>query len=260
MKVFLSWSGNRSKLVAELLDDWLRCVLQAVRPWISTRDIDRGALWFNQISEQLSETGLGIVCLTAENKNKPWILFEAGALAKGLSASRVCTLLVDIVPTDIEDPLAQFNHTLPNKEGIGSLVRTLNAALQDKGLDERVLDRVFETYWPQFEAGFADALTASPSSPPPERTEDSLLKEILSNTRRLNLRVKDLESRLLSARPSSTGATAAAGSAADKPTRLGFGLRGLVDPQGNEGTNALLRELSADLPPNALMQPPASSD
>ena len=106
MKVFLSWSGPRSKAVAELLNDWLRCVLQACKPWISSRDIDRGALWFSEISGQLSDTGIGIVCLTSDNKSKPWILFEAGALAKGLSHVRVCTLLIDLKPSDIEDSLA----------------------------------------------------------------------------------------------------------------------------------------------------------
>ena len=76
MKVFLSWSGERSRLVATLLDEWLRCVLQAIRPWISTKDIDRGSLWFSEIQDQLQDVTTGIICLTQENKEKPWILFE----------------------------------------------------------------------------------------------------------------------------------------------------------------------------------------
>jgi hypothetical protein len=42
MNVFISWSGERSKKVAELLDNWLQCVLQSVKPWMSSRGIDRG--------------------------------------------------------------------------------------------------------------------------------------------------------------------------------------------------------------------------
>ena len=34
MKVFMSWSGTRSKATAELLCDWTKCVIQALRPWI----------------------------------------------------------------------------------------------------------------------------------------------------------------------------------------------------------------------------------
>ncbi|MBK1683759.1 toll/interleukin-1 receptor domain-containing protein [Rhodoferax fermentans] len=194
MKVFISWSGARSKAVAELLSDWIKCVLQAARPWISTRDIDRGALWFSEISDQLKDTTVGVICLTQENKNRPWILFEAGALAKGLSSNRVCTLLVDLKTTDIEDPLAQFNHTLPDRDGLWQLVKTLNASLGIIGLDERILDQVFATYWPQFEKKFTEVLTTIPIGQKTEqRSEKNLLTEILENTRFLNQKVRNLE-------------------------------------------------------------------
>lgn len=197
MKVFISWSGGRSRAVAELLSDWIKCVLQATRPWISTRDIDRGALWFAEISDQLKDTTVGIVCLTHENKGRPWILFEAGALAKGLSSNRVCTFLVDLKSTDLEDPLAQFNHTLPDKEGMWQLIKTLNSSLGTSILDERILSQVFETYWPQFESKFKACLKDNPLGEKTEpRSEKNLLTEILENTRFLNQKVRMLESRI----------------------------------------------------------------
>lgn len=197
MKVFISWSGGRSRAVAELLSDWIKCVLQATRPWISTRDIDRGALWFAEISDQLKDTTVGIVCLTHENKSRPWILFEAGALAKGLSSNRVCTFLVDLKSTDLEDPLAQFNHTLPDQEGMWQLIKTLNISLGTSALDERILSQVFETYWPQFESKFKTCLKDNPQSEKAEpRSEKNLLTEILENTRFLGQKVRLLESRI----------------------------------------------------------------
>jgi hypothetical protein len=256
MKVFLSWSGQRSKLVAELLNNWLRCVLQAVRPWISSRDIDRGALWFSQISEQLSETGIGIVCLSSENKNKPWILFEAGALAKGLSSSRVCTFLIDLTPTDIEDPLAQFNHTFPTKEGMIALVQTLNASLQANALDDRVLSNVFETYWPQFEQQFRDALAESSTVPAVERTDDSILKEILTNTRQLSTKVRDLESMIKtqSQNPNLLFSSSSSATGSDL-TRLGIaGLIGEALPKDSPRFG--LRHLGLGLKENAPVQSP----
>ena len=147
MNIFLSWSGERSRAVSDLLDEWLQCVIQAVEPWMSSKDIDRGTLWFSEISDQLQNTSIGIICLTKDNLEKPWILFEAGALAKGLKNTRVCTFLIDLEPNDVGTPLSQFNHTLPNKAGLWALVRTLNNALQDKGLKEKTLEQVFETYW-----------------------------------------------------------------------------------------------------------------
>lgn len=194
MKVFLSWSGQRSKEVANLLSDWLCCVIQASRPWISTRDLDRGSLWFGEINDQLKDTTVGIICLTQENKNRPWILFEAGALAKGLSTSRVCTLLVDLEPKDIEDPLAQFNHTFPNQESVLGLVKTLNSTLGSNALDNRILDQVFNTYWPQFDERFKEILKSTETQPPSKpRAKEDVLGEILENTRMLNSRIRRLE-------------------------------------------------------------------
>ena len=194
MKVFLSWSGQRSKEVASLLSDWLCCVIQASRPWISTRDLDRGSLWFGEINDQLKDTTVGIICLTQENKGRPWILFEAGALAKGLSTSRVCTLLVDLEPKDIEDPLAQFNHTFPTRESVFGLVKTLNSTLSTDGLDIRILEQVFNTYWPQFEDRFSKVLQSTEAQPPSKpRPKEDVLGEILENTRMLNSRIRKLE-------------------------------------------------------------------
>lgn len=198
MKVFISWSGPRSKAVAELLSDWIKCVLQASQPWISTRDIDKGAIWFSEISNQLKDTAAGIVCLTQENKNKPWILFEAGALAKGISTNRVCTFLIDLDSSDVEDPLAQFNHTTPDESSLWGLVCSLNACLESNRLDERILRKVFDTYWPLFNEGFKAALEQNPAQVNAEpRSEQSILAEILGNTRSLAGRVREIEQRVL---------------------------------------------------------------
>ncbi|WP_339009606.1 TIR domain-containing protein [Aeromonas popoffii] len=194
MKVFLSWSGERSRLVATLLDEWLRCVLQAIRPWISTKDIDRGSLWFSEIQDQLQDVTTGIICLTQENKEKPWILFEAGALAKGLSNSRVCTLLIDLEPHDIRDPLAQFNHTKPDRDGIYSLVHTLNNRLGDNRLDQAILNKVLDTYWVQFAERFEAIIADTPVvEKPKSRPEKDILAEILEHTRSLQTRLNTLE-------------------------------------------------------------------
>lgn len=197
LKIFISWSGARSRAVAELMSDWIKCVLQASQPWISTRDIDKGAIWFSEISDQLKDTAAGIVCLTRENKDKPWILFETGALAKGLSTNRVCTFLVDLNASDVEDPLAQFNHTTPDQSSLWGLTCSLNNCLGDRGLEERILKQVFDTYWPKFYEGFNKAIEGNPPGEKVEpRSDQSILSEILSNTRMLASRVRDLEGRL----------------------------------------------------------------
>jgi hypothetical protein len=93
--VFISWSGDRSKWIAEALREWLPLVVQAAKPWMSSKDIDKGARGLQEISEKLERAKIGIVCLTPENLNVPWVLFEAGALSKTIDdETRLCTLLL----------------------------------------------------------------------------------------------------------------------------------------------------------------------
>ncbi|WP_288244983.1 hypothetical protein [uncultured Chryseobacterium sp.] len=194
MKIFLSWSGDRSRKVAELLDNWLQCVIQAVNPWMSSKDIDRGALWFAEISDQLAGTGIGIICLTKENRLKPWILFESGALAKGISSNRVCTFLIDLEATDVENPLAQFNHTKPNKTGLWELIRTINITLKENSLKENILEKVFDTYWPQFEKDFNNIIKNTLDTEIEEkRSENDILLEVLTSIRTIDKRIRTIE-------------------------------------------------------------------
>jgi len=195
MNVFISWSGERSKRVALLLDEWLQCVLQRVKPFMSSKDIDRGSLWFSEINDQLKNTTIGVICLTKENINKPWILFESGALLKGLSSNRVCTFLIDLQTSDIGDPLAQFNHTLPNKEGVWSLIQTLNNGDIENRIGEKILDRIFETYWPQFELEFKKIIEDTVEGKAiKKKDEDSeILYEILNSVRFMDKRIRNLE-------------------------------------------------------------------
>lgn len=194
MKIFISWSGERSHKVAELLDTWIQCVIQAVEPWISSKDIDKGTLWFSEVSNKLAATQNGIVCLTKANLNKPWILFESGALAKGLSTNRVFTFLIDLEPKDVKDPLAQFNHTLAQKDSLYHLLSSINKGLGENALKEKILKNVFDTYWPQFEKEFQQILKDTPEEElKEERPKDDLLSEILYSVRGIDRRLRNLE-------------------------------------------------------------------
>jgi len=199
MRVFISWSGELSRSVGELIDEWLCCVLQAVKPWMSSKDIDRGSLWFNEISDQLADVNIGIICLTKENLNKPWILFEAGALAKGLNSNRVCPILIDLAPSDVAPPLSQFNLTKPTETDMYRLVATLNSRLGDSKLEASILDKVFEKYWPDFERRLEALKTSLPATPSTEvqvRESDDIMKEILSTVRTFDKRIRSVESKV----------------------------------------------------------------
>lgn len=195
MKIFISWSGEKSRQVASLLEEWIKVVIQASEPWMST-NIERGALWFSEINEQLASVSLGIICLTAENKEKPWILFEAGALAKGLQSNRVATFLIDLKNEDIGQPLAQFNHTTPNKDGMLQLMNTINMQLVDRKLPQHIFDKAFEKNWPEFDERFKSIAELPVSLPldKPKRASDDILLELLNTVRSFDKRLQKMES------------------------------------------------------------------
>ena len=95
VKIFLSWSGQRSHKAACVLREWLPSVIQSVAPYVSSEDIDKGARWSTDIAKELEAAHYGIICITKENVATPWINFEAGALSKSLDKSNVTPFLLD---------------------------------------------------------------------------------------------------------------------------------------------------------------------
>ena len=184
MRVFISWSGERSKLIAEALRGWIPGVLQAVRPYFSPDDITKCARWNEEISRELGASRIGILILTAENLEAPWLMFESGALAKGLDKSRVCPLLCGIEPADVKGPLVQFQGAKFDREEMWRLLKMINVELGDSALAADVLESVFKMWWPQLES----AVTAHLAKPKPDqksgsRPDRELLEEILSISR-----------------------------------------------------------------------------
>lgn len=185
MKIFLSWSGDTSRKVAIAIRDWLPCVFNEAKPFVSSEDIRKGNRWLVDVSQELSASSFGIICLTRDNLAAPWILFEAGALSKSLKDSQVCTLLLGKLKTsDIKGPLAGFQATLFEKDDVRKLVKSLNASTAPKNLPEPTLEKIFEKWWPDLEANVALLLKQStPSAAQEERTEQDILLELLDLTR-----------------------------------------------------------------------------
>jgi hypothetical protein len=180
MKIFVSWSGSLSKEVAGIFSEWVKNVLQGATTWSSNADIDKGSIWFNEIAGSLADTTAGVLCLTRQNRNAPWVLFEAGALSKGLSSSRVCPLLIDLQVSELSPPLSQLNCTLPHREDMLKLIKGINKFSGEKSLDEKRAERAFEKWWPEFEGDFKKALVSQTTqAEPSKREQNEVLDEIL---------------------------------------------------------------------------------
>src|SRR4051794_13940438 len=109
MKIFISWSGDRSKAMAKALYEWLPLVLPGAKPWISTA-ITRGSRWAQELSTALDQANAGLICVTEDNLISPWLLFEAGALSRTFDhVGLIVPVLLDNSPDDLKDsPLSQF--------------------------------------------------------------------------------------------------------------------------------------------------------
>lgn len=182
MDVFISWSGERSRIVAKSLRTWLSDIIQVLTPWMSSEDIRGGARWGMEVTKRLEKAKFGIICLTRENIEAPWIHFEAGAIAKSLETAAVCPYLLDIKQSDLQGPLVQFQALAANKSDTLKLVESLNKSLGEDARPDGQLVRLFETLWPKLESVLS-AIPASASSRESLRTERELLEELLERVR-----------------------------------------------------------------------------
>src|SRR5262245_39475153 len=139
MKVFISWSGERSKLLGEAIRDWLPNVLQFTRPYFTPSDLEKGAKWNSEITRELEASGVCIIAMTEENLEAPWIMFEAGAISRVVEG-RVCPIVFDCNKTDLVGPLASFQATAFNKTEVHQLLTTINNAGKDAALTETKLE------------------------------------------------------------------------------------------------------------------------
>lgn len=189
MKVFLSWSGTHSHKVALVFRDWLPSVIQAISPYVSSEDIDKGARWSTDIAKELADSTFGILCVTRENINASWLNFEAGALSKTMDKSFVSPFLFDIKRSEVDGPILQFQSTIFEKEDLKKLVNTLNKACEKDGLTADRLNKAFEVWYPTLENELNKLKGAQPSEA--EEPDDDLqtpkaqeiLEEILELSR-----------------------------------------------------------------------------
>jgi len=173
MKVFLSWSGEESLAVAKALREWLPYINPEIRPWISGTDIAPGERWSAEVAQQLEAADVGIVCVTRENQSSPWLNFEAGALAKRLESSRVVPLAINLKPSEVQQPLGQFQTKEATKSGILDVLRSLNELSTNRVPD---ITLACDRWWPQFEAALKQAAAAAGEEP--ARDQHTLLEEI----------------------------------------------------------------------------------
>ena len=163
LRIFLSWSGDRSKYLAEAFKEWLPNVLQYVDPYMSAKDIKLGERWATNIEDNLREHDFGLVFVTPENIEAPWINFEAGALTKNLKSRVIPIIFESEVSILNQGPLKQFQSQKQlDEDSIRDLIKSINSAESDPHrLSNERVDRSFNMWWPELK----QKLSAVPDVP-----------------------------------------------------------------------------------------------
>ncbi|RBL99234.1 hypothetical protein C1H84_16245 [Glutamicibacter soli] len=191
MKVFISWSGQESQEVGRAVDEWLGQVFQTVDTFISTRGIGAGDRSMTQIEEGLRDVDFGIICVTPENQNAPWLSFEAGAISNAVGGeSKVAPLLAGFrSKADLDGPLAQFQTSLTDREGFDAIAASINAVLGEQARREDQLKLSMDMYWNRLEAQIKQARTSAQTGaekPTAERDTHEMIEEILTTVRAIH--------------------------------------------------------------------------
>ena len=179
MKVFLSWSGHKSHEVALAMRDWLPSVIQTIEPYVSSEDIDKGARWSTDIAKELEDSTFGILCVTKENIEAPWLLFEAGALSKMMDKSYVCPFIFDLKRAEVKGPILQFQSTIFEKSDVKKLIFSINKACGEVALKEEFLGRTFDVWWPTLEENLNKITDSKEVENAVETKVDGINNEIL---------------------------------------------------------------------------------
>jgi hypothetical protein len=160
-------------------------VVQQVEPWMSDEEISSGARWSDAIAKSLSETNFGIVCVTRATQRAPWLIFEAGALAKSVEVAHVVPLCIDLSPSEVTGPLSAFQGRRLDRDGMSRLVQDISAA-SEKAMSPEQMATIFDAMWPRLEADVTKAINAAPSDTEPRRSAEDMLEELVDRIRRID--------------------------------------------------------------------------
>jgi hypothetical protein len=188
MNIFISWSGITSMQIAEKLKNLISQVIQTAKPYYSP-DMDKGINWQAELNQKLSECVVGLICLTTDNTEKPWILFEAGALSNRFDSSKVCSIVFGLKKSDVTRPLSNFQLTEFERSDFLKLMKSINSSLGTLSIEENVLTTSFNAFYPKFEEEVTEILSEAgkeKTETKPGRTDKDILEEILDLVRKQN--------------------------------------------------------------------------
>ena len=189
VNIFISWSGEQSRMIAESLKSWLPLIIDSPDLWISSRDLPEGKRWSDEVFSRLEMYNFGILIITPTSINSPWVLFEAGALLKKLNESTIIPYLAGVKFKELSNsPLSQFQGVEATREGTERIVKSINQN-SDNPVDENILKNRINAFWPEFETKISKYILPNEESEKADKnTKENTENEIVG----LKLQIDDL--------------------------------------------------------------------
>ena len=103
MRIFISWSKNKSKRLAEATKNFLSNVLNNAVEFFFSPEMYKGTRVDNAIHTNLLNSDKCIVCITSENFKNPWLLYEAGVVYGGHYSNSTDGVVVPILFENIPE-------------------------------------------------------------------------------------------------------------------------------------------------------------
>jgi hypothetical protein len=145
-RVFLSWSGETSRLLANALADGMRTVSDRLEPWLS-EGLEPGVEWASTLVPHIRKARLAVLCLTHRNVGASWIAFETGAYYSSRLRKGVIPFLLDFPPGDLAFPLGLFQSLSADWKGSKALFIRVGQLVD---VDPDTVEELFATkIWPQ---------------------------------------------------------------------------------------------------------------
>lgn len=131
-QVFISWSKEHSGDIAHIFKKWLDKIFNGKRGFNAqinffiSQEIGVGKNWREEILGALFASDMGVFILTPQNKDAPWIIFEAGCLHEEQNSKRICPIVFGREKGQIERPLEHLMATyFENKESFLTILKSI---------------------------------------------------------------------------------------------------------------------------------------
>jgi len=150
MKVFVTWSGDLGREVADAIRDLWPDVISDLDVAMSLSQREFSVARFAASAEALPACCAAVIIVTRESQESPWLQFEAGTLATSITAAKTTLLLLDLNKADLLGPLAMFESVELSRPAVRDFLARLDlsrasATATCAGFDDR-----FESWWPSF--------------------------------------------------------------------------------------------------------------